>query len=147
MTKSTIFRACIFSICALFFTANADAQVSLSAKKKKEKAKKETTLKADDVKKEEKEKEFYWSYSVLEVIGKPGNLSILVDENALKYMKTGRNDMAVARKAAAGGMNFESELQLLSFMSENKFELVSVINSESRKGPATKMYFKKKMEK
>lgn len=147
MTKTTLFRMCLLLAGSLFFLTNANAQSDMTSKKKKEKSKKETTVQADEDQDEE-EVEYYWSYTVLEVAGKPGDLTIIFDKNALNSnFKMNPEEIEIAKKAAAGGLKFNSEMEFLSFMSSDKYELISVVNVINKNVPTTKMYFRKQLEK
>ncbi len=143
MIKSTLFRVCLLLMGSLFFVTAADAQVS--SKKKKEKAEKEVSEKENDKEDTDEEVDYYWSYTVLEVTGKPGNIQIKADKHAVSgTLKS--NEMAIANKAAAGGLSFDSETQFLAFMSQNNYELVSVVSMPGQRELTTKMYFKIRLE-
>lgn len=147
MTRTTLFRICILLIGSIFFMSNANAQSNMSSKKKKEKAKKETTVKVDEDQAQE-EIEYYWSYTVMEVVGKSGEFNIILDKNVFNSdLKMRPEEIEIAKKAAAGGLTFNSEMEFLAFMTNQDYELVSVVNVNNQNIPALKMYFRKQLEK
>lgn len=133
----------------LFFTAHADAQSKSSTKSKAKSTKAVKAEKEADTE-EKEEVEYYWAYTVLDVVGKPGNIAIQFDKSiATAELKMSPEQRDIAKKAASGGLRFKSELEFITFMADQNYELISVVNNKlaSSNAPARRMYFRIQLEK
>ncbi len=157
MTKSTLFKSFLILFGLVFCFSQADAQTTISSKKKKsEKSAKisnkstgdEMSSENTDEENEEEDEVIRWDY-VIVMLQSRGTGYVPQFERSSDKASFASTDVQVVgamKKADAGGLSFSTELDFINFMADMDFELISVIPVTEGKSTATKYYLRKRKE-
>ncbi len=149
MKKSTVLKTLALSFLFVFSLSAANAQKS----DKKDKSKSGIQVKETEVE-ESKEVNYMWVYSVATVTDLGGKFEINFEESkggTRESKADSRTKMMIqtqeASKKMAGSPDmFSTETDILNFLAEMKYEVISIFPIPGKEGKVMKYYFKSKVE-
>lgn len=144
----TIFLKTAFIVLLSFFFVEGGM-----AQSKKSKASKSyvSAQQEKEEKAEQEEPEYYWTYTIMELKGEPGQYRAGFDKSSGEAYKKSMSQDEESEKAmkslAQTGWTFTSEAEFLNAVGQAGFELVSISSERTKEGQKKSFYFKRKVEK
>lgn len=143
----TKLKSILFATVACFFLVNATAQKS--SKMKTEAAKKSEAVQTAEAKKAEEAKEkenFKYEYAVVTLEGKPGAYHMNMKDDLAKEKKLSDPTLLKAQHKMQQSGGMQSEAEILNFLTDLGYELVTVIPLTGERGMGVKYYLRKKVK-
>lgn len=136
----TQIKSILFATVACFFLVNATAQ-------KTSKMKTETAKKAEAVKSGEAaaKENFRYEYATVTLEGKPGAYQMNMKGDAAKENKLSDPTLLKAQHKMQQGGGMKTEAEILNFLTELEYELVTVIPLMGEREMGVKYYLRKKV--
>lgn len=137
----TKIKSILFATVACFFLVNATAQKS--SKIKTEAAKKSEAVQATE--KEAKEN-FKYEYAVVTLEGKPGAYQMNMKDDLAKEKNLSDPTLLKAQHKMQQSGGMQSEAEILNFLTDMGYELVTVMPVTGERGMGVKYYLRKKVK-
>ncbi|MCA1763484.1 MAG: hypothetical protein ABR574_05435 [Cryomorphaceae bacterium] len=139
--KRIHFKSIIFAAMASLFLVSASAQEKSSMKTE---ADKKTEAKKAD--KSSDKENFRYQYAVAKVQGKPGAYQLNMDGDAKSQQKLSDPALLKAQSKMQNSGGMQTEDEILNFLTELGYELVTVVPLSMEEGKGVKYYLRKKVE-